>query len=102
METLILSHNLPSKNFHIEMCIRDRHVSWRTRTAIFPEDEAGLCLNKYWFDKTLQNGKKVNRTWMCFSPTKKIYSAFVAFYFHKKNDKETISILKMGFRRGES
>ena len=28
----------------------------------FPEDENGRSLNKYVFDKTLQNGEKINRT----------------------------------------
>ena len=71
----------------------------------FPEDEAAWSLNKYWFDKTLQNGEKVSRIWMCFSPTKKskkLYFAFVAIYFYKKTIKDTISIVKMVFRCGKS
>ena len=29
----------------------------QNKDSYFPEDEAGRSLNKYWFDKTLQNGK---------------------------------------------
>ena len=44
-----------------------------------------MCIrDRYWFDKILQNGEKVNLTWMCFSPTKNLYFTFVALYFHKK------------------
>jgi hypothetical protein len=37
----------------------------------FPADESGRSFTKHWFEKKIQNGEKVHRTWMCFSPKKR-------------------------------
>ena len=87
------------------MCIRDRDMrvspseisqsfqdimvnrgtcKLQNKDSHFPEDEAGQSLNKYWFDKTLQNDEKVNHTWMCFSPTKKSLFSFCCTLFPQK------------------
>ena len=48
----------------------------QNKDSHFPEEEAGRSLNKYWFYKSLQIGEKVNRTWICFSPTRKSLFCF--------------------------
>jgi hypothetical protein len=40
-------------------------------------------LTKHWFEKNFQNGEKVHRTWMCFSPKKGALFCFCCTVFNQ-------------------
>ncbi|XP_065657998.1 zinc finger MYM-type protein 5-like [Hydra vulgaris] len=51
--------------------------SFQNQNFPFPTDEEKKrTLSKKWFTRTLHNGQKVLRTWLCYSPTKNALSSF--------------------------
>jgi hypothetical protein len=50
----------------------------------FPEDESGRSLTKHWLGKKFQNGEKVRRTWMCFSPKNGGFFCFCCTLFSEQ------------------
>lgn len=53
--------------------------------AKFPQDGTGRSLTKTWFEKTLKNGERITRTWMCFSPIKNALFCFCCILFPGNN-----------------
>lgn len=63
----------------------------QNKDSVFPEDESGRSLHRHWFKKTLKNGEKVNRSWMCFSPSKKSLFCFCCTLFPQRNHKSSFN-----------
>lgn len=63
----------------------------QNKDSTFPADESGRSLHKNWFEKTLKNGEKVNRSWMCFSPSKKAVFCFCCVLFPQRNMKSSFN-----------
>lgn len=69
----------------------------QNKDCCFPICDSGRSLTKQWFEKSLPNGEKVNRTWMCFSPVKKSLFCFCCVLFPQKKHPNSSFCNENGF-----
>lgn len=86
---------------NVSQSFRDLMVNTGTeflqnRDGPFLPDESGRSLQKTWFQRLHTNGERTERTWMCYSISKKSLFCFCCTLFPQKNDQSSFSS-KTGF-----
>lgn len=63
----------------------------QNKDSVFPSDTTGRSMNKCWFEKLLKNGRKINRSWLCYSPCKNALFCVCCTLFKQKNYQSSFS-----------